>query len=228
QTARYFMFVLNVKDGAQVVPAVMIQGKSGTQDFNAQMRKQRSSLVETNINGVKTVFGCSGSTFETGAGADGFCFAFDVKTNQQTAILALTAGEGAGIWMAGQGVVADANGSLYALTGNGDFDGTAQFGESFVKMKYTPPAGGTPASLKVVDHWTPWTDLVRTGQKPAPAMKMAGISAPSEAIRRPVGGGMSMSLKNAKLVTQMNERGVPMLLVFPQMASGNWSDEDWG
>lgn len=132
------MFVLNVKDGSQAVPA------------------------------------------------DGPCFAFDVKTNQQTAILALTAGEGAGIWMAGQGEVADANGSLYALTGNGDFDGTAQFGESFVKMKYTPPAGGNPASLKVVDHWTPWSDLVRTGQKPAPAMKMAGISAPSETELMPI------------------------------------------
>jgi len=26
-------------------------------DFNASMRKQRSSLLETNINGVKTIFG---------------------------------------------------------------------------------------------------------------------------------------------------------------------------
>jgi hypothetical protein len=57
---------------------------------------------------------------------------------------------------------------------------------------------------------------------------MAGMSAPSEALKRPVGGGMNMSLKNARLVPVMNDRGVPTLLVFPQMASGNWSDEDWG
>jgi hypothetical protein len=228
QTARYFMHVLNVADGTPVVPPVMIQGKSGTQDFNADMRKQRSSLVETNVNGVKTVFGCSGSIAETGNGADGFCFAFDVASNQLTAMLSLTAGEGSGVWMGGQGVVAGPDGSLYVLTGNGDFDGVSQWGESFLKLKYTPPSGGRAASLAVVDHWTPWTDLARTGQKQPPAARLAGVSAASEAIRRPVNGGMSVSLKNAKLRPTVNDQGVPIVLVFPQMASGNWSDEDWG
>jgi len=228
QTARYFMFVLNVADGSQVVAPVLIEGKSGAQDFNAAMRKQRSSLVETNIQGVKTVFGCAGTIFETVAGASGFCFAFDVASNQVSAMLALSAGEGAGVWMAGQGLVADPDGFLYVVTGNGDFDGVSQWGESFLKMKYSPPSGGNPASLKVVDHWTPWTDRARTGQQPAPAMKLSGLSAPSEALKRPVGGGMSMPLKNATLKATINDQGIPTLLVIPQMASGNWSDEDWG
>ncbi len=104
QKARYFMFVLSMTDGSQVVPPVLIQGTSGTQDFNATMRKQRSSLVETNIQGVKTVFGCSGTINETRAGvASGYCFASDVATNTVSAMLALTSGEGAGVWMAGQG-----------------------------------------------------------------------------------------------------------------------------
>jgi len=228
KTARYFMFVLKVADGSQVVPPVEIQGKSGTQDFNSAMRKQRSSLVETDVNGVKTVFGCSGTIFETGQGANGFCFAFDVASNQLSAMLALTAGEGAGVWMAGQGAVADPNGFLYVLTGNGDFDGVSQYGESFVKLKYTPASGGTPASLKVVDHWTPWTDLARTGQTAASAARLAGMSAASEPLKRPVGGGMAMPLANAKLVANVSDQGTPVLLVFPQMATGNWSDEDWG
>src|SRR5271169_1970485 len=165
KTARYFMFVLNMADGKQVVSPVLIQGKSGTQDFNGAMRKQRSSLVETNVNGVKTIFGCSGTIFETQAGvASGYCFAFDVASNKVSAMLAMTAGEGAGVWMAGQGAVADAQGFLYVLTGNGDFDGVSQWGESFLKLKYTPSSGGVPGSLQVVDHWTPWTDLVRSGQ----------------------------------------------------------------
>lgn len=228
QTARYFMFVLRVADGSQVVPPVLIQGKSGTQDFNAAMRKQRSSLVETNINGVKTVFGCSGTINETEAGvASGYCFAFDVASNTVSAMLALTAGEGAGVWMAGQGAVADAQGHLCVITGNGDFDGVSQWGESFLKLKYTPSSGGVPATLQVVDHWTPWTDLARTGQAAAPAMKLAGVSAPSEAIK-PVGSGMNISLKDAKLVPMVSDQGSPILLVFPQMATGNWSDEDWG
>jgi hypothetical protein len=230
QTARYFMFVLNVADGSQVVPPVLIQGKGGTHDFNAAMRKQRSSLVETNVNGVKTVFGCSGTINETQAGvASGYCFAFDVASNAVSAMLAMTAGEGAGVWMAGQGAAADAQGNLYVLTGNGDFDdSTSQWGESFLKLKYTPSSGGVPASLQVVDHWTPWTDLARTGQTAAAAaVRLAGMSAPSEAIK-PVGGGMNIALKNAKLVPMISDRGTPILLVFPEMAFGNWSDEDWG
>jgi len=228
QTARYFMFVLNVADGSQVVPPVLIKGKSGTQDFNAAMRKQRSSLVETKVEGVKTVFGCSGTINETQAGvASGYCFAFDVGSNTVSAMLALTAGEGAGVWMGGQGAVADAQGLLYVMTGNGDFDGVTQWGESFLKLKYTPSSEGVAAFLQVVDHWTPWTDLARTGQTTKPAIKLAGVSAPSESMK-PVGSGMSISLKNARLVPMVSDRGNPVLLVFPEMASGAWSDEDWG
>jgi hypothetical protein len=232
QTARYFMFVLNVADGTQVVPPVLIQGKSQGQDFNSQMRKQRSSLVETNVNGVKTVFGCSGTIFETGAGADGFCFAFDVATNKMGPMLAMTAGDGAGVWMGGQGVAADPQGLLYLITGNGDFDGKSLFGESFLKLRYTPANGGDAATLQVVDHWTPWTDLGRTGQVEAQlAPKMAGLSAPSEAIRRPVNAGMSMSMEKAtvKVASAAEGRGVPAVQVVPAaMATGAWSDEDWG
>ena len=128
KTARYYMFVLSMADGSEVVPHVLIDGKSGNQDFNAGMRKQRSSLVETNVNGVKTVLGCSGTTFETAAGASGYCFAFDVASNKVSAMLALSAGEGAGVWMAGQGAAADGQGFLYLTTGNGDFDGAYPVG----------------------------------------------------------------------------------------------------
>ena len=228
KTARYQMFVLNVADGSEVVPPVLIEGTSGTQDFNATMRKQRSSLVETNVNGVKTVFGCSGTTFETQAGvAAGFCFAFDVATNK-VSMLALSAGEGAGVWMAGQGPAADAEGFLYLTTGNGDFDGTSQWGESFLKLKYTPPSGNTAATLEVVDHWTPWTDFARTGQKAESNMQPSGVSAPSEALMRSVSGGINLALKNARLEAMINEQGKPTVLVFPEMAKGPWSDEDFG
>jgi hypothetical protein len=129
--------------------------------------------------------------------------------------------------MAGQGAVADAQGSLYVTTGNGDFDGVSQWGESFLKLKYTPAAGGGPATLQVVDDWTPWMDLTRTGQAAKPAVKLAGVSAPSEAIK-PVGGGMTMAMKNATLKAVVSDQGTPVLLVFPAMASGEWADEDWG
>ena len=227
ETARYFMFVLRVADGTQVAK-VLIQGKSNGQDFNAAMRKQRSSLVETDVNGVKTVFGCSGTIKETQAGvASGYCFAFDVASKKVSAMLSMTAGEGAGVWMAGEGAAADTQGNLYVTTGNGDFDGATEWGESFLKLKYTPTSGTTPASLRVVDHWTPWTDLRRTGQAAKPTVKLAGVNAPSEAIK-PVGAGMSMPLQNATRVKMVDRQGAPVELVFPDMATGAWADEDWG
>ena len=227
-TARYFMFVLNVGDGSQVVPGVLIEGKSDGQDFNKEMRKQRSSLVETSVNGVKTVLGCSGTIFETGTGAAGWCFAFDVATNKVTTMLALTAGEGAGVWMAGQGAAADAQGFLYVMTGNGDFDGVSQWGESVLKLQYTPPAGNTAATLKVVDHWTPWTDFARAGQKAPADRRLAGVSAASEALMQPVNTRVKVALQNARLQSTINDQGKPTVLVFPQMAQGAWTDQDFG
>jgi hypothetical protein len=227
QKAQHRMFVLNVADGKEAIPSVLVNGKSGTQSYSSAMRKQRSSLVLTNISGHKTVFWASGTVFETGNQAAGWIFAFDCATNSITAALAMSQGEGAGIWMGGQGLAADSQGFLYAITGNGDFDGITQWGESFVKVKYTPPSGSTPGTLKVVDHWTPWTDLVRAGQQRLPEAKLSGVSAPSEAVR-PTGSGMRASFEGAKFKASLNDRGTPTLLVFPKMASGNWSDEDWG
>jgi len=227
QNAKHQVFVLNVADGARVVAPVPVEGTSGGQSYASTMRKQRSALVLTKVKNRKTIFWASGTVQETGNAAAGWIFAFDCATNKITTALAMSAGEGAGIWMGGQGLAADAQGFLYAITGNGDFDGKTQWGESFLKVQYTPASGRTKAKLQVVDHWTPWMDLVRTGQQRMPAMKLAGVSAPTEAVR-PVGSGMSMSLAQATFVTNMNERGAPVLLVFPNMATGAWSDEDWG
>jgi hypothetical protein len=224
KTAQYFMFELNMADGSEVVPPVQIEGR----DFEKGMRKQRSSLVETNVNGVKTVFGCAGTTFETATGASGFCFAFDVASNKVSAMLPLSAGEGAGVWMAGQGPAADAQGNLYLITGNGDFDGANQWGESFLKLQYTPPSQNSAASLKVMDHWTPWTDLARAGQKPEASMRPSGVNATTEALMQSPDGGINAALKNARLEAMINDRGKPTLLVFPQMAQGAWADEDFG
>jgi hypothetical protein len=59
---------------------------------------------------------------------------------------------------------------------------------------------------------------------------MAGMSAVSEAVRRPVNGGMNVSLNNAttRVAQPAKGRGIPAVQVIPAMATGNWSDEDWG
>ncbi len=215
-SGRYFMVVLSVVDGSQVVAPVPLQGT------DTSMWKQRSSLLLTTVNGVQTIFLAHGSVFETSAGYTGGVIAFDVAGNKVTAVLPLSAG----VWMGGQGIAADAAGNLYFGTGNGDFDPTqGWYGESFLKVQYTPPSGSTAASLKVVDWWTPWTDDQRTGQTPLATPKLAGESAPSEAVK-PVGAGMSMPMSNARLVANMNAQGQPVVLAYPQMATGAWADED--
>lgn len=236
KTARHMIFGLNLADGSEAFAPVTVAGKSGANDYNAAMRKARSSAVLIRQGVTKTMIECTGTVMETGAGSNGFCFAFDLGTNRITAMLAMTAGQGAGIWMAGQGLVAGPDNSLYAITGNGSFDGVSQFGESFVKLAYTPPhtswstgvpAKTTPASLKVVDHWTPWTDLQRSGQAQTMAGKMAGVSLASESAK-PVGAGMSIPLANARVEGDMNAQNQAVARVYPAMATGAWSDEDWG
>lgn len=230
QTARYYMAVLNVADGSQVVPPVMITGTSQGYDFNAQMRKARSSAVLLNQNGVRTVLECTGTILETSAGAAGFCFAFDTYTNKVTAMTALTAGEGAGFWQAGQGLSCDTTSTYcYGITGNGDFDGLTQWGEAFIQLQYIAPTAANPNGGKITINkgYSPWTDFQRSGQVQVPTGKIAGRSMPSDAVR-PVGGSMSMSLKGANLVGKIDAQGKPVRLVYPDMASGAWADEDWG
>ncbi|MFZ0745978.1 MAG: hypothetical protein WAM85_16325 [Terracidiphilus sp.] len=234
QKANHYVYVLNVADGSPVVPPVLVAGKSGTQTYSSAMRKQRSSLLLTNVNGRKTLFWASGTVLETGQGAAGWVFAFDCASNTIVASLAMSQGKGAGIWMGGQGMAADAQGFLYAVTGNGSFDGVRDFGESVVKIQYTPPSK-QPASLKVVSWWSPYSDAGRTGENPVnvtanaqPRRKLAGMSAPTEAMK-PVGAGMSASLKNARIVTNQNNLGKPVQLVYPQLANNAaWDDEDLG
>ena len=59
-------------------------------------------------------------------------------------------------------------------------------------------------------------------------MQPSGVSAPSEALMQSGDGGMSVALKNARLEAMINDRGRPTVLVFPEIANGAWSDEDFG
>jgi hypothetical protein len=224
KTARYLMFVINVADGTQVVPPVLIDGL----DFNADMRKARSAAVLIKPQGVKTVLQCTGSVNETTNGPSGYCFAFDTGSNKVTAMMATTNDKGAGIWMAGAGLTCDNNQDCYAMTGNGAFDGVGLWGESFLKIRYTPATAGVAASIRVVDHWTPWTDDARAGAANAqPANKLAGMSMETEQVR-PVGGGMSMPMENARKVRSQDRQGNPVLLVYPQLSPQARTDQDLG
>jgi fibronectin type 3 domain-containing protein len=51
-----------------------------------------------------------------------------------------------GFWMGGGAFPVDSEGNIYALSGNGVFDGTSNFGDSFIKLS---------PSLQVTDYFTP-------------------------------------------------------------------------
>jgi hypothetical protein len=126
-----------------------------TQHFNSMQRKQRCSLLM--LGGL--VYVAFGTVSETSAGARGWIICVDTTPFTVKGALTTTArGSGAGIWMAGQGLSADAAGNIYCTTGNGDFDAITDFGESFLKINWVD------GRLTIIDWWTAFSDNLRTGK----------------------------------------------------------------
>jgi hypothetical protein len=67
-------------------------------------------------------------------------------------------GNDGGIWMSGDGIAADANNNLYFATGNGDYDGTNDFGNSILKL-----TGPTNSTFSVADWFTPFNQSTLNG-----------------------------------------------------------------
>jgi len=184
--AQHFLHAVSIRDGNAVHPPLNLENASydpghglPVQQFRSAARKQRASLLLTSVAGVKTVFIGFGSLQETSNLSRGWIIACGTNPFAITAAWASTAkGIGAGIWQAGAGLVADATGNIYAMTGNGDFDAITDWGEAFVRLGYTPPAGGR-GSLAVSDWWVPYTDRARVGLAPDAARGMAAEGPPS-------------------------------------------------
>jgi hypothetical protein len=82
----------------------------------------------------------------------GWVMAYNTQTLQQVGLLCTTPnGHNGSIWASGRGPVIDTNNSVYFLTGDGDYDGVNEFGDSFLKFGTT---NGTGFSL--TDWFTPY------------------------------------------------------------------------
>ena len=191
-TAAYQCYAVSIQNGQDVHPPVNLEGATynagnGTpvQKFRSAQRKQRAALLLTTVNGVSTVFIGFGSIQETSRDARGWVLACSTEPFASSAAWCSTAaGYGGGIWHGAGGLAADSQGLIYAMTGNGTFDGVTDFSESFVKLRYTPPSAGAAASLALVDWWTPFTDKARVAAG-APAVvadvaHVAGAAIPDE------------------------------------------------
>jgi hypothetical protein len=234
-TGRFFMAALDITTGALKTgkPPLALHGATydpgppGTkQIFDSMERKQRAALAM--VNGAVIV--CFGTIQETARSARGWMIAIDTAQWKIAATWCATSrGSGGGIWMSGAGPAIQRDGSIWVVTGNGDFDGNVDFGESVVRLRYTPATAGAHASLKVTGWWTPWTDDGRTGGNPEGETGTHMVRAK----RTPADEG-GTDARVARLLAQprpSNFRLVPHLAragVRAMDMGGAWGDQDLG
>ncbi len=120
---------------------------NGNLVFTSRRHLQRPSLLLTKGN-IIIAFGSEGDIEPY----HGWVFAYNALSLQQTGVWVATPnGSEGGIWQAGQGLAADANGDIYTIIGNGTLDINRQnYGDSFVKLSMTD------AGLSVLDYFTPF------------------------------------------------------------------------
>jgi hypothetical protein len=145
---------LDVRSGKDRVPAVTIVARiksfandavDGVLSFNSKTNNQRPALTLT--NGMILI---AWASHEDILPYHGWIMAYDAKSLKQTAVLCVSpTGMEAGIWQSGRGAVVDAGGNIYYETGNGDWNGTSDFGESLLKLRVTGH------EFTVVDYFTP-------------------------------------------------------------------------
>lgn len=113
--------------------------------FNPRNYKQRPGLML--LNGV--VYTAWASHCDIGT-YHGWLIGYDAGTLQQVSVYNNTPdGNMGSFWNGGAAPAADANGNIYIVSANGDFDGNQNLGESYIKLS---SSGG----LGVADYFTPF------------------------------------------------------------------------
>jgi hypothetical protein len=213
-TGQHYLVALDIVTGA-VRRRVLLDGATydpgnglPVQRFNSLERKQRSALALAN----GAVILCFGTVVEEGTAARGWVIAVDTATGAVTTWCSTARGSGGGIWMSGAGPAIQSDGSIWIVTGNGDFDGQVDFGESVVRLRYTPPAAGAAGSFKVAGWWTPWTDDGRTGGKPEGEGRSSAVKARLKALPR---------ASNFRKLLHIARAGLEVM-------DSDWGDQDLG
>ncbi len=119
----------------------------GTLAFDPQMHLQRPALLLAN-GAVYVAFGSHADD----APWHGWLMSYNASDlSQQLSAQATTPNSyGGSIWQAGAGLAADDSGNIYALAGNGFFDGSTEFSNSFLKFT---GAGATLAAWFAPPNW---------------------------------------------------------------------------
>jgi hypothetical protein len=113
-----------------------------TGGFSASLEHQRPGLLL--LNGV--VYLGFGSHCDDGA-YHGYVLGYNATNlSQEHAFNVTPTGSMGAVWSGGMAPAADTNGNIYIMTGNGTFDGTANYSESMIKLN---------GSLELQDYATP-------------------------------------------------------------------------
>jgi len=143
QSATYFphrLHALDITTGNEKFGGPVLISDPNLQPVH---KLQRPALTLANGN-VYIAFG----SMQDEAPYHGLLFAFSTQTLQQQEVLNVTTtGSEGGIWMGGAAPAVDENGDLYLATGNGTFDGTANYGEAALKLS---------PQLQILDYFAPY------------------------------------------------------------------------
>ena len=159
----YQLHALNLATGAEELngPAVIQATVTGTGDgstlfgslaFDPQMHIQRPGLLLAN-GAVYVAFGSHADDPPW----HGWLMSYDASdVSKQLSAQAITPNSyGGSIWQAGAGLAADESGNIYALSGNGFFNGRTDFANSFLKFT---GAGATLAAWFAPPNWQMLTE----------------------------------------------------------------------
>ncbi|MBC7658937.1 MAG: RICIN domain-containing protein [Chitinophagaceae bacterium] len=161
QNGKYFQWLhaIDIKNGNErpsspteikfSVPGSGEGSVNGMIAFDPRKQNQRTALL---LSG-NTVYMGWASHCDTGP-YHGYLAGFDADTLALKRVFNTTPGGGeGGIWQAGQGASADADGNIYIVTGNGTFDahtGGNNYGQAFLKL------APTESGFKVASWFTPF------------------------------------------------------------------------
>jgi dockerin type I repeat protein len=126
----------------------------GFVSFAAKNHMQRTGLALSK-NNIVIAFGADRDI----PPYHGWLFSYDTQTLLQTGIFNVTRNNitelGAGIWQSGRAPAVASDGSIYLETGNGNWNGTTDFGQSFLKLTIGK------SGLRVASWFTPnaWNAL---------------------------------------------------------------------
>jgi hypothetical protein len=175
------LWILDASTLADKKPPVLIAGNADNggggiaNGFTTPYQKMRAGLgLLTDAGGNKAVVVSFSINGENPRGpGHGFVVAYDARgLNREAgfaptpAIWNVTPGGGAGgVWMSGSGPAIDGN-DIYLTTGNGMDSGSmpGNFGESFVKLRYTAGVAGEDngkPKLAAIDFWGAFSDFGR-------------------------------------------------------------------